>query len=447
MLIQESGGGGAFGGSDAFAGTPYRLVRRLGGRSSGEVLLVEHWELGREMVAKVLPAGLARDARLLDRVRLEATTLARLNHPNVVRVSDFRHTADGRPFIIVELLRGRSLKEELAERGALGLFQALDFAHQALSGLGAAHDLGIAHRDVSPASLFLAADQQGVITLKVLDFGLARVLPGASTNAPRPLSLPTESGVLIGTPRYLSPEALLGNRVDQRADLYAVALILYEMIAGCGPFDRHAEILAAHCSEEPAPPSQLAQQPVPVEIDAVIQRGLRKDPKERFQSAREFQHELETLWQLLHQSHAFATTYFVVDRQPALRTTGDLPNGVAKASSTRPTPSPSPTSSPSPSPSPSEASRPGRSPSWREASSPSPSSSSRSRSSSSKASSATPSAAPSPAALESEPPSTRQMVKPGPSRSKLLALAVLVALITAVTVASGIAALLVKAVP
>ena len=312
-------------GGDVFAGTPYRLVRVLGRSGSGEVCLVEHWELGREMVAKVLHSSLVDDARQLDRVRLEATTLARLNHPNVVQISDFLRTADGRPFLVVESLRGRSLAEECAERGALGLFDALDFAHQALSGLGAAHAFGIAHRDVNPHHLFLAKDRHGVLTLKVRDFGLARVLPSAPVNAPQPLSVRTESGAVFGSPRYLSPEAARGQRVDHRADLYGVALILYEMVAGCGPFDQLPDVLAAHRSAEPPPPSRLSEQPVPIEFDAVIQRGLRKEPSERFQSAQEFQQELERLWHLLHHSHAFATTYFSAAQTPALKTTGALP--------------------------------------------------------------------------------------------------------------------------
>ena len=326
MMVQHGGSFEPFAQGDVFSGTPYRLVQRLGAGEMGEVFLVEHRELGREMVAKVLRRRLADDARLVDRVRLEATTLARLNHANVVQISDFRHTVEGLPFIIVEHLRGRALAEELAERGALSLFDALDFAHQALAGLGAAHALGIVHRDVKPENLFLAKDKAQVLTLKVLDFGLARVLPSAAASAPRPLSVPTESGTLLGTPRYLSPEGARGERVDHRADLYAVALILYEMVAGCGPFDGAPDLLEAQRSVRPAPPSELAQGPVPKEFDAVIERGLHKDREQRFQSAKEFQEQLEQLWQLLHHSHAFATTYFAAERQPALKTTGDLPS-------------------------------------------------------------------------------------------------------------------------
>jgi eukaryotic-like serine/threonine-protein kinase len=332
MILQADGEAQPLAGHDVFAGTPYRLVRRLGGGRMGDVFLVEHRELGREMVAKLLLRSLGDDARLLDRVRLEATTLARLNHPNVVQISDFRRIADGRPFLIMERLSGRTLKDELAERGALSTFDALDFAHQALSGLGAAHALGVVHRDVTPEHLFLARDRDGLLTLKVLDFGLALVLPSAPREAPQPLSLPTSSGTLIGTPRYLSPEAVAGARVDRRADLYAVALILYEMVAGRGPFDHlQRKSLAAQRAVAAEPPSRLAQHPVPTEFDAVIQRGLAKDPRDRFQSAQDFQRELERLWQLIHQSHALATTYFSHQLQSPPRTTGQLPRQLAGA--------------------------------------------------------------------------------------------------------------------
>jgi serine/threonine-protein kinase len=262
----------------------------------GEVFLAEHRELGREFVVKVLHEELARDAQLVDRMRVEAQALGRLNHPNVVAVMGFGATQDQRPYLVMERLKGRTLEEELRARGRLPLFEAVDLMRQLLLGLEAAHSIGLVHRDIKPANLFLCGAPAGGRELKVLDFGVARVLPNAPTGAPQPLTLETEVGVLMGTPRFASPEAALGLRVDTRADIYSAALVFYVMLAGRGPFD-HVEstafMLAAHAHDEPAPPSRFAEELIPAAVDQLVLRGLRKDPEQRFQTALEFRTELE----------------------------------------------------------------------------------------------------------------------------------------------------------
>ena len=319
---------------DVFAGTPYRVLRRLGQGGMGEVFLVVHEEIGRELVAKLLHRRLAGDAQLLDRVRVEAHSLAHLHQPNIVQVTDFRVTRDGTPFLVMEHLLGRTLKEVLHTRGALSLLDTLDFVHQALSGLVAVHALGIVHRDIKPDNLFLSEEVDGTITLKVLDFGIARVIPGASPHGPQPLALPTQTGAVIGTPRYLSPEAALGKRVDHRADLYSLALVFYEMVAGCGPFEhlKH-DFLTAHSVEDAAPPSRYAKRRLPAELDAAILRGLAKNPDDRYQTASEFQLEVERLWVLLNNnSQGLQTTVFAPDDRANIRTTGELKRQAAPAS-------------------------------------------------------------------------------------------------------------------
>jgi serine/threonine-protein kinase len=278
----------------------------------GEVFVVEHVELGRLFVAKVLHAELTSDARIVDRMRVERQALGRLNHPHIVSVVDSAELADGRPFFVMERLRGGTLAEELQERGKLPVYEAVQLACQLLSALAAAHAIGIVHRDVKPANLFLCAGAEGrPRLLKVLDFGVARVLPGAPPAAPLPLSLPTDVGVLMGTPRYASPEAAGGSQVDTRADIYAAALMLYIMLAGRGPFDHHqlpASLLAAHAHDEPEPPSRLATEPVPFPLDQAVLRGLRKLPEERFQSADEFRTELEATLSLLRKPLGWVET-------------------------------------------------------------------------------------------------------------------------------------------
>ncbi|HKO51972.1 MAG TPA: serine/threonine-protein kinase [Polyangiaceae bacterium] len=309
--------------NDVFAGTQYRLVRPLGRGGMGEVFLVVHERTGRELVAKLLHKALVGDAQTLERVRLEAHALARLHHENVVQVVDRLQARDGRPVLVMEHLSGRTLKDELAARGSLSLVEAVDLAHQALAGLSAAHALGIVHRDIKPENLFLSQGADGLITLKVLDFGLARVMPGAS-EGPRPLSVPTETGAVLGTPRYLSPEAALGKRVDHRSDLYSLALVLYEMVVGHGPFEhlKH-DFLTAHSLEDPAPPSHFAKL-IPAEMDAAVLQGLTKSTEERYQTAEAFQLKLQDLWALLHRSHLLETTLFRAENTSISRTTGQL---------------------------------------------------------------------------------------------------------------------------
>jgi serine/threonine protein kinase len=330
---QHSGTAAPPAANDVFAGTPYRVVRRLGQGGMGEVFLVVHEEIGRQLVAKLLHRRLAGDAQLLDRVRVEAHSLAHLHQPNIVQVTDFRVTRDGTPFLVMEHLLGRTLKEELKVRGALSLLDTLDFVHQALSGLVAVHALGIVHRDIKPDNLFLSEEVDGTITLKVLDFGIARVMPGASPQGPQPLAVPTQTGAVIGTPRYLSPEAALGKRVDHRADIYSLSLVFYEMVAGCGPFEHlKSDFLTAHSVEDPAPPSHHAKRPIPAELDAAILRGLAKNADERYQSALEFQLEVERLWGLLNNSQGLETTVFSPEERSPIRTTGELRRQVAPAS-------------------------------------------------------------------------------------------------------------------
>lgn len=266
------------------------------------VFIVQHRELEKEFVAKVLRAELANDAQTLDRVRIEAQALGRLSHENVVSVSDVRYLSDGRPFIVMEHLRGRSLADELSIRKPLPVREAVKYAGELLSALSAVHANGIVHRDIKPSNLFLCDLPNGRRVLKVIDFGVARVLPGVSPSAPSPLSVPTATGAVIGTPRYLSPEGAAGEHVDHRADLYAAALVLYTMLAGRGPFDhlRASDLRGAKGSEEPDAPSNYASDRVPPTLDALILKALRRDPRERFQDADEFKVALFEVEQSLH---------------------------------------------------------------------------------------------------------------------------------------------------
>ncbi|MBI4953275.1 MAG: protein kinase [Myxococcales bacterium] len=288
-------------GDDPLAGdTKYAVVRRLGAGGMGQVYEALHRALGATVVVKLLHEHLADNPRSVDRMRLEAQALARLRHPNLVAVTDFGVAPGGAPYFVMERLVGASLADELRARGPLAAREAIGIVRQALAGLGVAHEAGLVHRDVKPANIFLcrtgvaaggapAAEEPRV---KLLDFGVAKVVHAAS-DAPAPLALPTRKGVLVGTPRYASPEQVLGGPVDARADLYSMGLVLYACLCGRGPFDdcpSAVDMLQAHATRTPEPPSRHAPPshgPLPPGLEAVVMRCLAKRPEDRFATAAE----------------------------------------------------------------------------------------------------------------------------------------------------------------
>jgi eukaryotic-like serine/threonine-protein kinase len=316
--------------ADPLRGTPYKTLRRIGVGGMGEVFEVEHRGLKKVFVAKLLRPEFAKDAGLVDRLRLEAQALAALSHPNLVNVTDLGQARDRRPYFIMERLQGRTLAVELSERGAFPQLEAIGRVRELLSALGAAHALGIVHRDVKLQNLFLHDAGGSNLVLKVLDFGVAKVLNGASSRAPAPPALATIEGLIVGTPRFISPEQALGKWVDQRADLYAAGLVLYSLIVGRGPFDdlRGPELVKAHSEREPEPPSRYAPDFVPRELDEVVLKALRKQPEDRFQRAEDFERALQRLEDFIGQTNAFLQTEVIPlhDLPDATLTTREISN-------------------------------------------------------------------------------------------------------------------------
>ena len=270
------------------AGTPYLVVRQLGRGGMGDVYEVAEGSLGGPRYAlKLLHPALCHRADVALRFQQEAMVAARVDHPNVVRVFALGETAEGRPYLLMELLRGRDLRAELARGGPLTEARALDLAAQALDGLAAAHAAGVVHRDVKLENLFLTDDG----TVKVLDFGIAKITANEAS-----FTLP---GAVVGTLRSMAPEQFAQAAVDARADVYAAGLALYELIAGRGPFDElrglPLALQFAHCERAPPPPSRLARRPIAVGVEAAILRALAKSPADRFQSADEMASVLRAL--------------------------------------------------------------------------------------------------------------------------------------------------------
>ena len=270
---------------------PYELIAPIGSGGMGEVYSARDPRIGRDVAIKILPPAVATDPDRLHRFEQEIRVTGLLNHPNILTIFDTGTfepagiTAGALPFIVTELLEGQTLRERL-RKDAIEPAQAIDYARQILRGLAAAHDKGIVHRDLKPENLFV--DTSGRV--KILDFGIAKLVaiePGAETF--------TGTYGLVGTVDYMSPEQARGEQVDRRSDLFAVGLVLYEMLAGKLPFQGRtsAERTTALLRDEPAAlPANIPG--LPAGIDRVIARCLKKTPDERFQSADELLRALDT---------------------------------------------------------------------------------------------------------------------------------------------------------
>jgi serine/threonine protein kinase len=267
---------------EVIAGTRYRVIRLIGVGGMGSVYEVEHMELGKRFVLKALLRELARREDLAARLRNEWRALARLQHANIVNVTDAGTSGGGVPFYVMERLDGDTLAAHLKQKRRLHVLEAVAIAACVLDALSAAHDIGIIHRDVKPANIFLV----GGGGVKLLDFGVAKIADATS--------VVTARGLAVGTPRYMSPEQARGERVDGRSDVYASGLILFEMIAGVGPFDdaRDAnELLLAHLAREAPPLSSLVMGVSP-ELERILLSMLAKDIRARPTHARQIAQQL-----------------------------------------------------------------------------------------------------------------------------------------------------------
>ena len=252
----------------------YKIVSLLGRGGMGHVYRAEHLLLRKEVALKVLDAQLDGDLGL--RFEREALATARLDHPSCVRVLDYGRTLAGLQFIAMELCDGPTLAAMLAGGTRLSVARAVWIARRLLAGLAHAHRSGILHRDVKPENVMFARRGEGVQPV-LIDFGLARIRDGG------PL---TAAGTCVGSPSYLAPERLLGRFYDARADLYAVGVVLYEMLAGVRPIagDGPEEILRGHIDRPPRP-LRAVRHDVPAALEAVVARALAKDPTRRFADA------------------------------------------------------------------------------------------------------------------------------------------------------------------
>ncbi|HEX2170903.1 MAG TPA: Stk1 family PASTA domain-containing Ser/Thr kinase, partial [Dehalococcoidia bacterium] len=264
-------------------GGRYEVIARAGSGGMAEVYRARDELLGREVAIKVLSERFSQDNSFVERFRREAQAAANLSHPNIVSLYDYG-ADDGTYFIVMEFIEGKSLADIIAAEGALMPERAADIAAEVAAALQRAHAAGLVHRDIKPGNIMITSAGQ----TKVTDFGIARAVTrdGEATM--------TQTGMVIGTAAYLSPEQAQGNPVDARSDVYALGCVLFEMLTGRTPFagDTPLSIAYKHVRENVAPPSETNPD-VPRELDAIVLKAMAKNPDNRYASATEMQEDLQ----------------------------------------------------------------------------------------------------------------------------------------------------------
>ncbi|HLY59377.1 MAG TPA: protein kinase [Terriglobia bacterium] len=274
----------------------YRIVCKVGQGGMGTVYKVVHVAFEEVHALKVILPALMSDDLFVKRFKHEAVITRKLQHPNAVRVDDIDEAEDGRPIIVMEYIEGQSLKHLIQEQGALPVPRVCSIIKQAAAALAAAHDLGMVHRDIKPDNIVLVETTEGEM-VKVLDFGIAKIKEARNSDAAG-MTL-TGTGVVIGTPQYMSPEQAMGKRGDElngRSDLYSLGVVMYQMLTGDLPFkaDTTMGMLLAHMQTDPTPIRRIHPElQIPEPIANVVMRTLQKNPDDRPQTALALIEEIE----------------------------------------------------------------------------------------------------------------------------------------------------------
>jgi len=267
----------------------YHIEKKLGEGGMGTVYLGQHVKMGRKSAIKVMTQSMAHDPDAIARFNREATNAARINHPNVCAIYDFGETPDGLIYLAMEFIEGESLSDLMEREGVLPPQRAAGIFQQAADALQAAHDLGIVHRDLKPDNIMITRGKGGADVVKVVDFGIAKAVGGEEGQKV------TKTGLVVGTPEYMSPEQLAGDQLDGRSDIYSLALVLYRMLTGTLPFqaDSAQEVMIKRLTDEPMPLNAAAPgMAFPDQLQVVMDRALQRMPSERYGSAAELAREV-----------------------------------------------------------------------------------------------------------------------------------------------------------
>jgi len=264
----------------------YHVVKKLGEGGMGQVYLAEHVKMGRRSAIKVMNPSMVHDPDAVARFNREASNASRITHPNVCAIYDFGETPDGLIYLAMEFIEGEPLTDLLEREGALPLARAADIFRQTADALQAAHDLGIVHRDLKPDNVMLMRRKGGGDSVKVVDFGIAKAVGGDESG-----QKVTKTGLVIGTPEFMSPEQLSGDTLDGRSDLYSLALVLYRMLTGKLPFEATTvqETMIKRLTDEPTTLADARPDlTFPPGLQPVLDTALARTPAERYQSVAKF---------------------------------------------------------------------------------------------------------------------------------------------------------------
>jgi serine/threonine protein kinase len=270
----------------------YHVLRKLGEGGMGQVYLAEHVKMGRKSAIKVLSPAMVYDPDAVARFNREAANASRITHPNVCAIYDFGETPEGLIYLAMEFIEGEPLTDLLAREGALPPRRAALVCMQVADALQAAHDLGIVHRDLKPDNIMLTRGRDGSDVVKVVDFGIAKAVGGDDSQKV------TKTGLVIGTPEFMSPEQLAGDKLDGRSDIYSLALVLFKMVTGKLPFEASTvqETMIQRLTEEPL--TLAAARPdlrFPSGLQAIFDAGLTRSPVDRYQTAAKFANDIASV--------------------------------------------------------------------------------------------------------------------------------------------------------
>ena len=262
----------------------YHVLKKLGEGGMGQVYLAEHVKMGRKSAVKVMNPGMVHDADAISRFNREAANASRINHPNVAGIYDFGETSEGLIYLAMEFIEGESLTSLVEKNGALLPARAADIARQAADGLSVAHDMGIVHRDLKPDNIMIAKNRDGSDCVKVVDFGIAKAAGAENQKV-------TKTGLVVGTPEYMSPEQLAGDKLGGQSDIYSLALVAFNMLTGKLPFEGETaqESMIMRLTDEPKSLAMMKPDTSwSPEVQAVMGKALQRRAADRYQNARDF---------------------------------------------------------------------------------------------------------------------------------------------------------------
>ena len=269
----------------------YSIIKKLGEGGMGAVYLGEHVKMARKSAIKVMNPSMANDPDAISRFNREASNASRISHPNVCQIYDFGETPDGIIYLAMEFIEGAALTDVIEREGALTPVRAARILKQSADALAAAHDLAIVHRDIKPDNIMIVQGRDGSDIVKVVDFGIAKAVAGDESG-----QKVTKTGLVVGTPEYMSPEQLSGDKLDGRSDIYSLALVFYRMLTGVLPFqaDSAQETMIKRLTDDPMPLEGARPDIVfPPKLQTVLDKALARMPSDRYASAADFGRDAE----------------------------------------------------------------------------------------------------------------------------------------------------------